>query len=160
MPQIARSSSVSIAFTNSCSNPQFPIEVISNWLNRERKTIDQKRQHRCRCLNLFWCSDYENYDANNQIQQLCEFLKQVSFFSICNNTIFYVIIFLSISRGFSVLIFWILEICQRQIPCISFHIQIPISTNSNYTWFCTWSGRRNGDFCERGNKWTTFGFKK
>ena len=79
MPLLTRCLSVTIRITQSCSNPQLaqlPIETISNWLNRECHTMDKKQQH----LWLYIFCFIEDAKADDQIQQLCEFLKQVSFF--------------------------------------------------------------------------------
>ena len=68
MPEIARSSYVYI----SCLNLNYlPIEIISNWLNREHHEMGKKQQE----LNLELVCPIQ--DA--LILEICDFLKQVSF---------------------------------------------------------------------------------
>ena len=75
MPAIASSSSVHISPHYSTTTlSQVPIEIISNWLNRERQAMNQKQ--RKRVLELNFSVQY------SQIQEMCDFLKQVSFPSI------------------------------------------------------------------------------
>ena len=74
MPAIARSATVSLRWK--CififGLTQLPVETISNWLNRERRVMNQN-QRELR-LKLMWMGhDYAN------IQQMCDFLKRVSF---------------------------------------------------------------------------------
>ena len=70
MREIARSSFVYISGDYyGHTNTQLPIETISNWLNRERHTMDQIQ----RTLILSCSAQYSN------IQEMCDFLKQVSF---------------------------------------------------------------------------------
>ena len=71
MPAIARSSFASFIFL-SRSTRHLPIESISNWLNRERNAMGQNQRQRT--LQLICCVQ----DAH-QIQEMCAFLKQVSF---------------------------------------------------------------------------------
>ena len=52
---------------------QLPIEIISNWLNRERNAMNQKQQERV--FKLDFPVQY------SLIQEMCDFLKQVSFLS-------------------------------------------------------------------------------
>ena len=75
MPAIACSSTVYIGpqyLITSLS--QLPIEIISNWLNRERQAMNQKQRERV--LQLNFPVQY------SQFQEMCDFLKQVSFLSI------------------------------------------------------------------------------
>ena len=76
MPAIACSSTVYIVgpifFYMTLS--QLPIEIISNWLNRERNAMNQKQRERV--LQLNFPVQY------SQIQEMYDFLEQVSFLSI------------------------------------------------------------------------------
>ena len=76
MPEIARSSFVSISgcyYYYAHTNMQLPVETISNWLNRERHIMDQSQRERRLMLSCrAHCSN---------IQEMCDFLKQVSFLS-------------------------------------------------------------------------------
>ena len=70
MREIARSSFVWISGDYyRHTNTQLPVETISNWLNRECHTMDQIQ----RTLILDCSAQYSN------IQEMCDFLKQVSF---------------------------------------------------------------------------------
>ena len=72
MPTIASSSTVSITLNDGSNEvTKLPVETISNWLNRERNAMGQKQRERNLVLNC------EVQDA--QIQEMCDFLKQVSF---------------------------------------------------------------------------------
>ena len=78
MPAIARSSFVSIPphwFLSYYGQrvAQLPIETISNWLNRERNALDQNQRERLLVL-VFPAQVHDT-----QIQEMCDFLKQVSF---------------------------------------------------------------------------------
>ena len=70
MPAIACSSTVSIFYNNSTIT-QLPVETISNWLNREHHALEQNK--RARTLQ-FICNVQDD-----QIQEICVFLKQVFF---------------------------------------------------------------------------------
>ena len=76
MPTIASSSTVYIGPLCSFTTlSQLPIEIISNWLNQERHPLNQKQRERV--LELTFHVHY------SQIQEMCDFLKQVfSIFSI------------------------------------------------------------------------------
>ena len=76
MPAIACSSTVYIgplyfSLITTLSLSQLPIEIISNWLNRERQAMNQKQRERV--LQLNFPVQY------SQFQEMCDFLKQVSF---------------------------------------------------------------------------------
>ena len=72
MPEIASSSTVYIAPEYLLMTlEQLPVEIISNWLNQERQAMNQKQRERVFKL-LFPVQD-------SQIQEMCDFLKQVSF---------------------------------------------------------------------------------
>ena len=79
MPTIARSSFVSIpphwflSYYDALALAQLPIETISNWLNRERNALDQNQRERLLVL-VFPAQVHDT-----QIQEMCDFLKQVSF---------------------------------------------------------------------------------
>ena len=72
MPAIARSSNVCI-----CSLPvfrmHFPVEAISNWLNRERHVMDRNQRERTLLLSCYV------QDACTQTPEMCDFLKKVFF---------------------------------------------------------------------------------
>lgn len=70
MPEIARSSYVYFSIA-SLSLTHLPIEIISNWLNREHHEMSKKQQE----LNLELACPIQ--DA--LILEMCDFLKQVSF---------------------------------------------------------------------------------
>ena len=70
MPAIACSSTVSIFYNNSTIT-ELPVETISSWLNRERHALDQNKRVR----TLEFISNVQD----DQIQEMCAFLKQVSF---------------------------------------------------------------------------------
>ena len=75
MPAIARSSTVYIGPLCSFTTlSQLPIEIISNWLNRERNAMNQKQRER---LFVFHFPV-----KHSQFQEMYDFLKQVSFISI------------------------------------------------------------------------------
>ena len=77
MPEIACSSTVYIRPLYGCITltlSQLPIEIISNWLNRERQAMNQKQRERVLALNF--------PVQYSQIQEMYDFLKQVSFLSI------------------------------------------------------------------------------
>ena len=80
MPAIASSSTVCInPLYSLCENrtpilSELPIEIISNWLNRERHAMNQKQRERV--LQLLFPVHY------SQFQEMCDFLKQVSSLSI------------------------------------------------------------------------------
>ena len=69
MPEIARSSFASFI---SYSIRHLPIEAISNWLNRERHATGQNQRQRTLALMC-------HVQDANQIQEMYNFLKQVSF---------------------------------------------------------------------------------
>ena len=71
MPTIASWSHVCIASLFPTGVTQLPIEVISNWLNREHREIDQNQQKRRLILGCF--AEYAH------IQEMCDFLKQVAY---------------------------------------------------------------------------------
>ena len=74
MPAIARSSSVYIFLDapNIISRlAQLPVETISNWLNRERRAMNQNQRERTLKLG--------SSVQETQIQKMVDFLKQVSF---------------------------------------------------------------------------------
>ena len=72
MPAIVSSSTVYIGPTFfSMTLSQLPIEIISNWLNRERNAMNQKQRERV--FKLHFPVQY------SQIQEMYDFLKQVSF---------------------------------------------------------------------------------
>ena len=70
MPEIARSS---FAYFLPHSTRHLPIEAISNWLNRERNAMGQNQRTRTLTLGCLL------QEGNIQIQEMCDFLKQVSF---------------------------------------------------------------------------------
>ena len=77
MPAIASSSTVYIGpnfVSITLSQLQLPIEIISNWLNRERNAMNQKQRER---LFVFHFPV-----KHSQFQEMYDFLKQVSFLSI------------------------------------------------------------------------------
>ena len=75
MPTIACSSTVYIGPLYCFKTlSQLPIEIISNWLNRERQAMNQKQRNRV--LQFLFPVQY------SQIQEMYDFLKQVSFLSI------------------------------------------------------------------------------
>ena len=75
MPEVSRSSMASIIqFSDPLPVIQLPIETIANWLNRERHVLDHKKQER----NLLLLCTAQNA----HFQELCDFLKQVSYFRI------------------------------------------------------------------------------
>ena len=77
MPAIARSSTVYIAGNyNYYGLAHLPVETISNWLNRERHAMDQNQRHRRLELEL---DSRSNFVQDTHIQEMCDFLKQVSF---------------------------------------------------------------------------------
>ena len=70
MPSIVRCSFVLI--TPECASYRhLPIEIISNWLNRERHAMGQNQRKRELILNFAF--------DDARIQEMCDFLKQVSF---------------------------------------------------------------------------------
>ena len=75
MPAISRSSSVYIyhyhPYNDNITVTQLLIEKISTWLNRERRAMDQNQRERTLWLD---CSV-----KVAQFQEMCDFLKQVSF---------------------------------------------------------------------------------
>ena len=83
MPSITRSSTVYFTFDDKSTSTvtKLPIETISNWLNRERRAMDQNQRN----LVLNCEAQYA------QIQEMCEFLKQVSFiFEYFSSTYFFI----------------------------------------------------------------------
>ena len=73
MPAIANSSFVSIGIVPFGHIViELPVEIISNWLNQERHSMEQKEREREFRLNCFVQNAY-------QVQKMCDFLKQVSF---------------------------------------------------------------------------------
>ena len=82
MPPITRSSTVYFSLCDKSTVTKLPVETISNWLNRERRAMDQNQRERNLVLNC------EAQYA--QIQEMCEFLKQVSFiFEYFSSTYFF-----------------------------------------------------------------------
>ena len=77
MPAISRSSTVYITSIANSTVTQLPIETISHWLNRERNEIDQIQRER----NLVLVCSIQD----SQIQEMCEFLKQVSLSPLFSN---------------------------------------------------------------------------
>ena len=78
MPAIASSSTVCIVIGGPLycfmTHSQLPIEIISNWLNRERQAMKHKQRERE--LQLIFPVQYSRF------QEMYDFLKQVSFLSI------------------------------------------------------------------------------
>ena len=72
IPTISRSSTVYISFDDKSTVTQLPVETISTWLNRERNVMDQNQRER----TLLLAGSLQ--DA--QTQEMCDFLKQVSFY--------------------------------------------------------------------------------
>ena len=68
IPAISHSSQISID-TLLVRLTQLPIEIVSNWLNRERHEMDQKQRERNLQLGC--------QVPNAAIQEMCDFLKQV-----------------------------------------------------------------------------------
>ena len=83
IPAIVRSSSVYIGKLADISHPsghanantQLPVETISNWLHQESHAMEQKRRHR-----RLWLTTLDDIFQDAHLQEMCDFLKQVSFY--------------------------------------------------------------------------------
>ena len=120
MPAIACSSTVYIRSLYCLMTlSHLPIEIISNWLNRERNAMNQKQRERV--FELLFPFHY------SQIHKMCDFLKQVSFLfpSIYLTLLYFYHIRLKINFVCAIFIIIVrnVEICQRQRARNSLHFK-------------------------------------
>ena len=81
MTAIVRSSYVFIKWLypkgHANANTQLPVETISNWLHQESHVMKQKQRHRRLSVML---SRYDDLKQDFHLKEMCDFLKQVSFY--------------------------------------------------------------------------------